>query len=189
MTTQGTLFSDKRPTHPQGTKGDPHRLTMPESKQAKILQDRSSFWSRVELREPNQCWHWRGGCDKGYGRFYSRHLGGYVRAHRAAWILTHGPLSAGIVVCHDCDTPACVNPKHLFIGSSKDNVDDAMAKGRMKNYRGEKHINSKLTRFEVVEVRRLCAAKVDQRLIGRMFRIGQATVSDIYKRRSWAHIS
>jgi hypothetical protein len=53
-----------------------------------------------------------------------------VGAHRRAWILTYGPIPAGMLVCHRCDNPPCVEPTHLFLGTPKDNVRDCMAKGR-----------------------------------------------------------
>lgn len=50
--------------------------------------------------------------------------------HRAAWILAHGPIPDGLVICHHCDNPRCVNPSHLFLATQGDNIRDAMNKGR-----------------------------------------------------------
>lgn len=75
------------------------------------------------------CWLWTGTAnERGYGRVYS---GGRMWvAHRLSWTQANGPIPSGMFVCHKCDTPACVNPDHLFLGSPRDNVLDMVAKGR-----------------------------------------------------------
>lgn len=47
------------------------------------------------------------------------------------WEIVNGPVPDGLFVCHHCDNPPCVRPSHLFLGTPKDNVDDAVAKGRI----------------------------------------------------------
>lgn len=88
------------------------------------------FWSFV-FPEPNTgCLLWSGNAlPQGYGLFYVG-LPTRARAHRFAYELVHGPIPAGMVVCHRCDTPACVNVDHLYIGTVGDNNRDAFAKGR-----------------------------------------------------------
>ncbi len=67
----------------------------------------------------------------GYGRLS---YGGFsVFAHRFSYMVHVGPITAPDLVCHKCDTPACVNPKHLFLGDMKANFDDMVSKGRHKN--------------------------------------------------------
>lgn len=74
------------------------------------------------------CWLWLGPTANGYGVFNDQ--GRRVRAHRAAYEQANGPIPDGMVICHKCDTPSCVNPDHLFCGTQRDNVRDMAVKGR-----------------------------------------------------------
>lgn len=86
------------------------------------------------IPEPNSgCFLWVGGYrTTGYGQFNFRGKRS-EKAHRAAWVLAHGDIPAGMHVLHHCDNPACVNVAHLFLGTALDNVRDMIAKGRDRN--------------------------------------------------------
>lgn len=77
------------------------------------------------------CWPWKGHCyGGGYGSSYE-HGKGKVPAHRIAWEVANGQsVPEGMVVCHRCDNPPCCNPKHLFIGTEQENIQDMHAKQR-----------------------------------------------------------
>jgi len=91
------------------------------------------FWPYVEKRGPDDCWLWVG-CvnERGYGKFGG---GGSAKrsmyAHRFIYEEIRGPLPEGACVLHRCDTPRCVNPAHLFLGTRGDNFNDAVWKGRI----------------------------------------------------------
>jgi hypothetical protein len=86
------------------------------------------------------CWIWRGKTfDRGYGKFSLRQK--TMKAHRVAYLLFIGEIEDGKHICHKCDNPLCVNPDHLWIGTSKENTHDMIRKGRLKRNRS-KHMDS-----------------------------------------------
>jgi len=92
------------------------------------------FWTKVQ--KTDSCWLWLGSrtSAKGYGQFIAN--GRRYLASRYSWELHNGqPIPDGLIVCHHCDNPQCVNPAHLFTGTYQDNMDDRGAKGRTYNGR------------------------------------------------------
>ncbi len=76
------------------------------------------------------CWEWSKGLTHGYGVTFRNKIEYSRRAHRLSYKIFVGPVPKGLLVCHHCDNPKCVNPKHLFIGTNMDNTTDKMRKGR-----------------------------------------------------------
>jgi hypothetical protein len=96
------------------------------------------FWKKVSTTQGSRdCWLWMG-AKKQYGYGMCNINDKTYLAHRIAYTLACGPIPDGLLVCHKCDTPACCNPAHLFVGTDSDNVEDMMRKGR---HRKEKHAN------------------------------------------------
>ena len=132
------------------------------------------------------CWVW-GGSDrsKGYGRV--RHEGRYIAAHRGSYIVYRGEIPEGMLVCHSCDNRICINPKHLFLGTYKDNMQDMVRKGRGRDQTGERSSTSKLTEIKV-KVIRSAHPLINGNALANIFNVDPSTICDIRKRRSWKHI-
>lgn len=143
------------------------------------------FWEKVQIGEVDECWKWHACQDKnGYGRVGFQNK--LWRAHRVAWVLTFGPIPKGMCVCHKCDNPDCVNPYHLFLGTYADNNADKVAKGR-DAYRGEQNGNSKLTEWDVLEIRRLLIeTNASQRELAGLFGISSVNIGRIANGKRWA---
>jgi HNH endonuclease len=161
-----------------------------------VQTDADRFWSKV--KKTNSCWLWIGNHYHGwYGRV--RICGRSEGTHRAAWILTYGPVPDGMWVLHKCDNPLCVRPNHLFLGTSKDNVADCVAKdrqfrGKRDNAylwkRGEDHHSHKLIEADVRELRRLWeSGEVSNKTaLARRFGVDPSTVRSVLNRTNWAHV-
>ena len=101
---------------------------------------------------------------------------------------THGPIPKGMKVCHTCDTPPCVNPEHLFLGTQKDNILDAVRKGRMdrlNKIKGSKHYRAKLTE---VQVKAILKDTRLHRKIAEDYNIDKSQISRIKRGKTWKHV-
>src|SRR3990170_5650036 len=115
----------------------------------RTLEER--FWQKVT--KSDGCWLWAGSRHRqGYGQFAVERTK-IVVAHRVAWTLVHGPIPAGKQILHSCDTPACVRPDHLHLGSQRDNMREMVLRERSGQRRGYR----KLSTTDIRRMRKLRA--------------------------------
>ena len=148
------------------------------------------FWSHVDKSAGlDECWIWTGGKDKdGYGKFaYGPHSARtHIRAHAYSFEISHGS-RGGLYVLHRCDVRACCNPAHLFVGTAKENYDDARSKGR--NTRGERVGSVRFTEEDVRRIRAEAANGRRGRAIAREIGCSTHAVYAVIHRETWAHIA
>mgnify|MGYP003644927936 FL=1 len=140
------------------------------------------FWAKVQKVQDDECWHWIGARrDVGYGALK---INGRVRdAHRVSWELHYGEIPPGLYVMHTCDIRSCVNPKHLFVGTHKDNMADMLAKGRAP--RGEANGNRKFTEQQISEIRKDFRPHKD---IAKDYQVHRSTIGKIKSHKTWRHL-
>lgn len=167
------------------------------------IEDR--FWSKVDKSGgPDACWEWMAGrSGSGYGAFQiSTHK--QVKPHRLSYEMCVGPIPAGMDILHHCDNRLCVNPRHLFPGTDLDNARDRSRKGRNNTPAGDRHpshrhpelirrgeetSNARLTREQVIEIRRrYLAGGITHLALGREYGISAIHVGQLVRRERWAHV-
>ncbi len=139
------------------------------------------FWPKV--RKTDGCWTWTACLDAdGYGvvRFEKVSL-----AHRVSYRLCCGEIPKGMNVLHHCDNPPCVNPKHLYVGTQKDNSRDKESRGRGNHPFGEDVWNASLTVNKVFQIRTLSFQGFSKSAISRKMRVGRSAVQRVLLGRTW----
>lgn len=137
--------------------------------------------AKYSAAEHSGCTLWTGTKDSGgYGRVYWGNAA--YSAHRFSYELTNGPIPDGMLVCHKCDTPSCINPDHLFLGSPQDNMNDKIAKGRAPRMAGEGAPNAKLTWAAVRDIR---TNKEKPKILAEKYGVRRSTISVIRCGKVW----
>lgn len=155
------------------------------------------FWSHVGV-DPTGCWLWSGSrTNDGYGYLFV--AGKSTKAHRYAYELSHGVILPGMCVCHHCDTPPCMNPQHLFLGTMGDNNRDKIRKGRQHHWNGRRagigNPRAKLNPEAIVIIRQtyidgrgrktIPARRHTAKQLGLMFGVSPDAISGVIRGRTW----
>lgn len=145
------------------------------------------FWSKVD--PTGDCWLWTAGCTpQGYGQF-TLQKGKFRGAHVVSHALAIGPIPPGLVVCHRCDTPPCVNPGHLFLGTQSDNANDMFSKGRGNPARGRANANSRLDPESVRAIRQALAGPGFVSALAREYGVSATTIRQVLSGATWRHVA
>lgn len=145
---------------------------------------RENLMEHVKVNPGTGCWEWIHATTKGYGR--KRVNGKPVTVTRIVYEMFKGPLQPGQGVLHSCDNPPCCNPAHLFAGDQLVNNQDKASKGRAPI--GEGHKNSRFTRADVIEMRRLRRQHFTLYQIAAQFGTNHRRVGKIVSGQAWAHV-
>jgi hypothetical protein len=151
-----------------------------------------SFEKRLMMKrriDPvTQCWEWMGyRIPQGYGQLSYRKR--TLKAHRVSAMVYLGfDLNSPLDVCHHCDNPPCFNPDHLFIGGPKENMRDAVLKGRFPDRKGEKSNNAKVGDSDIRTIRQRRAKGETYRKIASDFGMSISGIFGICAGVSWTHI-
>lgn len=149
-----------------------------------VLNSKSNVFNHFKIK--NGCWEWQLSLNGGYGQFAV--AGKMYAAHRLAYeIYTKKAIPKNMCVCHTCDNPKCINPDHLFLGNSQDNIDDKVVKGRQA--KGEKINTSKLTRKRILQIKEQYTKGVNQVKLAEEHNVSQVQISSILRNKSWKYIS
>lgn len=143
----------------------------------------AKFWSRVDVKHKKHCWEWKANLfNTGYGRFSIKYKD--FLAHRISWLITNGD-PKDLFVLHKCDNRRCVNPHHLFLGTSQDNNDDMRAKGRAVYVKGEHNGASKLTSKDVLDIRN---SNEPTKVLTQKYGVSGRQIKRIKTRENWRHL-
>lgn len=151
------------------------------------------FWKHVDKKGEDECWNWTGGLKGGgYGVLCITSPKTTIGAHRYSYELHKGVIPDGLFVCHICNNPSCVNPKHLEVGDQYHNLGYAASLGRMRPPKpkiGENCHLAGITNSQAKEIKQMLANGIKGNIIAKRFNVSVFVVSNIRTGKSWKHIT
>lgn len=141
------------------------------------------FWQKVD--KSGDCWNWTAfkyGSGYGVVRYGRKNY----NAHRLSYAMANGGVPDGMIICHRCDNPSCVNPDHLFAGTYHDNTRDMIQKGRKCDSSGERNGQAKLRSTQVVEIRkRYAVGDISHHELAEQYNVSTALIGLITQGKVW----
>jgi hypothetical protein len=150
------------------------------------------FWAKIDKDgtvvrpELGPCWMWTGRIDRdGYGQI-SYNGDTHYRTHRLSHELNIGPIPEGAEVCHHCDIRPCVNPAHLYAGTTASNANDRVMRRRGRGPKfGIEHHAAKLTDEQVETIRqRYAQGGISQQRLADEFGVSNSHICYLVNRKS-----
>jgi hypothetical protein len=152
---------------------------------SKLQVKQETFWRFIKkVNITSDCWLWLGSLNQdGYGNFRCNNF--TFKAHRFSYSIFSGPIPNGLVVCHSCDNPSCVNPYHLFLGTQADNNRDRANKKRNADQHGSKSVRSVLTEPQVQQIR---LSRLKPEILAELYNVSPSAIYHVLAGRTWTHI-
>ena len=147
------------------------------------------FWRRVERLSDNECWPWNGRvAANGYGVFDNSN-----RPHvasRFSYELANGHIGdPEKFVCHTCDNPICVNPRHLWLGTHQQNMDDAKSKGRTAKGNGLRGSSVNTSKLDASKVHEIRVSTTPAKILARKFGVSKTAIYMIRNGKNWGWLN
>lgn len=144
---------------------------------------KESFLSRVN--KTDTCWLWTGPPHKSGYAYVSVHCVATL-VHKYSYTIHKGCIPEGLLVRHTCDTPLCVNPAHLLLGTDQDNTNDCIERGRFPV--GSMCGRAKVNEDDVLVIRKRWREGESQSQLAREYGLNSSVVHDMVRYNTWKHV-
>lgn len=151
-------------------------------KKKKTIQEKLE--DKIAFEPTSGCWIWLGTVES-RGNYGQINIGNVSKKpHRLSYLIHKGD-PTGFSVLHHCDTPLCVNPDHLYLGTHKDNINDMVRRNRQAS--GERCHKSKLDSLQVLVIKKCISEGMNIPQIAKYFSVAPNTIRSINKGITWFH--
>lgn len=137
----------------------------------------------------SECWKWQGSKHKtGYGQLSHKKQRTVHKAHRLAYVIAKGDIPDGMMICHTCDNPACVNPSHLYAGTAKDNFKDMIERDRHVPPPHVPGSKCGMALLDEEKVRYIRSSDKTPEELAEKFNVKPRTIRAVISRQNWRHV-